>query len=336
MSKDLFEMCHAIDTEASRSRHGWTYCRSGSPALSDSEPCVVTIGAFDGVHRGHRSLVESALEDARGRGVRCVAVTFDPDPADVVGPSSMGTRLMRMADRRDTLLRLGVDSVVVVSFTADVARLEPQAFVDDVLLRTMRAVCVHVGSNFRFGRHGAGDVDVLAALGAQRGFDVTAHELLDASEEHISSTRIRQLLRSSRLEEANDLLGHWHFVRGTVLHGRGEGTSFGFPTANVECEPMDCLPAEGVYACYVVQGNLAWPAAANVGAPPTFAEARPAFLEANLIGFGGDLYGAEVTVLFVKWLRASREFDSLRELEKEVLANISWVRHNLGSQALEV
>ena len=336
MSKGMYEMCHAIDTEATRSRHGWTYCRSGSPALSDSEPCVVTIGAFDGVHRGHRSLVESALEDARGRGVRCVAVTFDPDPADVVGPSSMGTRLMRMADRRDTLLRLGVDSVVVVSFTADVARLDPQAFVDDVLLRTMRAVCVHVGSNFRFGRHGAGDVDVLAALGAQRGFDVTVHRLLDAGDEHISSTRIRQLLRSSRLEEANDLLGHWHFVRGTVLHGRGEGTSFGFPTANVECELTDCLPAAGVYACYVAQGNLAWPAAANVGAPPTFAAARPAFLEANLIGFSGDLYGAEVTVLFVKWLRPSREFDSLRELEKAVLANISWVRHNLGSQALEV
>ena len=123
---------------------------------------------------------------------------------------------------------------------------------------------------------------------------------------------------------------------GQFAHGRGEGTGFGFPTANVVCDPRACMPAEGVYACYVSQGGTAWPAAANVGAPPTFAGRRAAFLEANLLGFTGDLYGAEVAVSFVRWLRPSRVFDSLSELERVVLGNIEWVRRNLGDAPREL
>ena len=133
------------------------------------------------------------------------------------------------------------------------------------------------------------------------------------------------------------LLGRCHFVRGWVDHGRGEGTSFGFPTANVRCDARTCMPAEGVYACVVSDGSRAWPAAANVGAPPTFDTRHDAyFLEANLLGFEGDLYGSELAVTFVAWLRASRPFSSLEELERTVLSNIDWVRRNVGETGVEV
>ena len=336
MSAESLKMSCTIGSVETPFEHGRIFVKTGSPAFSAAESCVVTIGAFDGVHLGHRSLVESALFDARERGTRCIAVMFDPDPADVVGPKGCGERLMRIEDRRDTMLRLGVDAVAVLTFTASMASLGPRPFIEHVLLEMAPVVSVHVGSNFRFGCRGAGDTDTLHDLGGRYGFDVVVHELLDMGAGHVSSSRIRELLRTANLDGANALLGRSHFVRGRVLHGRGEGTSFGFPTANVQCEAADCLPCEGVYACYVVSGHTAWPAAANVGAPPTFSSSQPAFLEANLIGFAGDLYGAEVTVFFEKWLRASRVFDSLDELENVVLENISWVRHNLGDRALEV
>lgn len=195
---------------------------------------------------------------------------------------------------------------------------------------------VHVGENFRFGALGAGDAALLSACGEALGFDVVTHSLLERDGLPVSSTRVRTLLGEGRVSDAAVLLGRHHFVRGTVAHGRGEGTSFGFPTANVCCDPRFCLPCEGVYACLVTDGAWAWPAAANVGAPPTFDMHREAFLEANLLGFSGDLYGRELAVVFVEWLRASRTFSSLDELATVVLGNIGWVRDNLGDAGVRV
>ena len=152
----------------------------------------------------------------------------------------------------------------------------------------------------------------------------------------VSSSRIRSLLAQGDVSGIVSLLGRHHYVRGTVAHGRGEGTGFGFPTANVCSDARSCMPREGVYACIVTDGVRAWPSAANVGAPPTFTSHRDAFLEANLIGFEGDLYGRELVVIFVEWLRGSRTFSSLDELERVVLGNIDWVRQNVGDQCVEV
>ena len=298
-------------------------------AKTNKPDAVVAIGVFDGLHAGHRALIAHALEEARARGVSCVVVTFAPDPAEVVARPVPNTRLLSCADRLDALRGTGADEVVPLSFTPELAALPCERFVAEVLCTRMRPVSVHVGQNFRFGVRGSGDVQTLRVLGDRFGFEVHAHGLVASGGEPVSSTRIRGLLAAGRLREANDLLGRSHFVRGRVVHGRGEGTSFGFPTANVRCDPMDCLPAEGVYACYVMRGEDVWPAAANVGAPPSFSASEPAFLEANLIGFEGDLYDAEVVVTFEAWLRASRVFDSLEELEQTVLGNIAWVREHL-------
>ena len=312
---------------------------TGTPAYSISGDArclgyqnrvVVVAGVFDGLHRGHAQLVTHAVERAKRDSVPCVAVTFDPDPGEVLGYNSLSERLLFTPDRISGLTGWGVDAVITFSFTRDFAKLSPQAFLQDALCDVLSPTCVFVGENFRFGDAGAGDIQTLRDYGRQNGFDVMVEPLLCEREKPISATLIRNLLKDALLDEANELLGRCHYVRGRVEHGRGEGTGFGFPTANVRCDRHACMPAEGVYACYVSNGNTAWPAAVNVGAPPTFAAHEDAFLEANLLGFSGDLYGAEVAVSFVSWLRASRTFESVDELRNVVLGNIDWVREHLG------
>lgn len=298
---------------------------------------VAAIGAFDGLHLGHQALVARACEEAARRGAKACAVTFSPDPAEVLVGPRKGTELLTGEQRACGLLALGVDALMVVDFTAELASLSHEAFVRDVLGHLMGLSALVVGSDFRLGAGGAGTVPALSELGVHDGFDVIGVDLCSADGAAITATRIRRLVREGRVEAAAGLLGRCHRVTGTVEHGRGEGTGFGFPTANVSFSPATCLPEQGVYAGFVtafVHGRVtAWPAAINVGMPPTFSPAGEeprAFLEATLLGFEGDLYGARVSVTLVRWLRDSRPFDSVEELERVVLANVDWVRKTLG------
>ena len=300
-------------------------------------PAVVAIGAFDGFHLGHRSLIEGALRDARAHGWMCVAITFNPDPSRVVFPGGEELQLLAVDDRIRALATCGIDGVVALSFTMELARLTPEEFIDEALMPYVDVRVVHVGENFHFGYKAAGDVALLRALGGARGFEVCSYPLVQREVAPVSSTRIRQLLSEpGRIDDARRLLGRCHFVRGTIEHGRGEGKGFGFPTANVRCDEGSCMPAMGVYAGYVLMGNSAWPAAINVGAPVSFGLIEERFLEANLVGFEGDLYGMRATVIFVSWLRPARKFDSLDELVSVVNSNIDWVRENLGAGGIEV
>lgn len=313
-------------------------CKDEAVACDDSASgAVIAIGAFDGVHLGHQKLISAAIEEARRRGLPSIVVTFDPDPSEFLAGSKAERRLLSIADRVALIQALGVDDVMVLPFTSDLAQLSPEGFFDMLGQRIGTMAGVHVGSNFRFGRYGSGSVETLRELGRVRGFEVNAHQLLVVDGMPVSSTRIRGLLAKGEVEEAAALLGRCHYVRGHVRHGRGEGTAFGFPTANVRTDRRGCMPAEGVYACVVSDGVNAWPAAANVGAPPTFDSHRDdSFLEANLLGFEGNLYDRELSVVFVAWLRASRPFSSLEELERVVLGNIDWVRCNIGDSHVEV
>ena len=312
----------------------------GHGEIGPFDGAVIAMGVFDGLHLGHRSLLDCAKSEAKARDARLVVVTFSPDPADVLASPPHARHLLSDDDRVRGLLAIGVDAVLVLHFTSDLASRGPEAFVRDVFLREARPVAVHVGENFRFGYKASGTTSTLEELGRIYGFAVRVHKLVQGEGGTVSATRIRMLLEDGDLDMANALLLRCHYVRGKVEHGRGEGTSFGFPTANVWCDSHVCMPAEGVYGCYVTHGSKRWPAAANVGTPPTFAREgetnRGTFLEANLIGFDGDLYGEEVTVSFVSWLRGSRVFDTLDELERTVLGNIAWVRENLGEGEMEV
>lgn len=298
-------------------------------------PSVCAVGAFDGVHLGHRSLISSAILDAHESGSLSMAVIFDPDPARLLMPQTAPQDLLCIKDRIRFLLSLGLDAVACVAFTPEVAALSYEQFFDDYLFKLLFCKSIHVGTNFRMGAGGKGDVKALRAFTASYDTSVYAHELETAVGDTVSSTRIRALLASGSLDEATVLLRRAHIARGNVVHGRGEGTSFGFPTANIVVDEHAALPQEGVYACYVGDGKKLWPAAVNVGAPRTFGgvEGTP-LLEATLLGFDGNLYGVELTVFFVTWLRAPQKFSSLEELEQTVLGNINWVRQNLGEEEL--
>ncbi|MDO5119110.1 MAG: riboflavin biosynthesis protein RibF [Coriobacteriales bacterium] len=298
---------------------------------------VIAIGAFDGLHLGHRKLIKAAINDACRRNVPCFVITFEPDPEELFLGDEAPQRILSCEDRARMIAGIGVDGVIMLHFDAGLAAMGPTAFVKLVLCWLVKPVSMHVGNNFHFGYHGMGSSVTLRACGLLEHFEVHTHSLVERDGKTVSSTRIRELLsQPAGISEANELLSRCHFLRGTVKHGRGEGSSFGFPTANVDFPSRVCMPAQGVYAGYVVLGNAAWPAAINVGAPPTFGGDDDSFCEANLIGFDGDLYGNDVAVIFVEWLRASRTFDSLDELERVVLDNIEWVRTNLGDGRVEV
>ncbi len=305
-------------------------------AIGHERRFTCAIGAFDGFHRGHRALLARAREEADRAGARLAVVTFSPDPARVLDGADAARDLLCVEDRERALLGSGVDLLVTVDFTTALAALTYERFVCDVLEALVELTGLVVGSDFRLGALGAGTVDALTELGRARGFDVVGMSLADALGGPVTASRIRGLVAAGKVEEATGLLGRCHFVRGQVEHGRGEGTGLGFPTANVRVDAHACLPAEGVYAGFVVvpdEGALvAWPAAINVGKPLTFepgAEGQ-AFLEATLLGFSGDLYGENVRVVFARWLRAPERFSSVDELERVVLGNVEWVRRTLG------
>ncbi|MEE8724030.1 MAG: riboflavin biosynthesis protein RibF [Atopobiaceae bacterium] len=315
---------------------GILLCRHDVNVTPDSG-CVCVIGAFDGVHLGHQALIGQACDEARIRGLISVIVTFDPDPAYVIGEGRPCTRLLESADRLTILALQGADAVFCLRFTPELAHTSWRTFALEVLKRHFTPVSVHVGTNFRFGAQGRGDPVSLSVLGAEQAFEVHAHELVSCDGTVVSATRIRRLIRNGKVSEASRLLGRYHFVRGRVVRGRGEGTSFGFPTANVEVDPLACMPAEGVYGGWVASADRAWPAAINVGAPLTFETCeRPSFFEAFLIGFSGDLYGHDIAAAFVRHRRGDRRFTSMSQLKLEIAKDSEWVQKNIGTTCVEL
>ena len=303
-------------------------------ALSALGAAVAVIGAFDGVHRGHRALIDAALADARARGMRAVAVTFDPDPDTVVAPRP-AAKLTARADRLALLAASGVDAVLVIPFTRALSRLDHAAFFTDVLFACCDVRAVHVGSDFRLGRGGASTVAVMRGWCAERGIELFGHELLRSGDEVVSASNIREHLAAGELDAAARELGRRYLLRGTVVHGRGEGAGMGFPTANIAYDPALQVPAEGVYGGIALVGDAAWPAAVNVGVPPMFADnAASAALEANLIGFSGDIYGGAISIAFARRLRGLVRVSTRDELVRTVLDDIDSVKRELGEDGV--
>ena len=281
---------------------------------------AITIGAFDGVHRGHRQVIKTLKALAAERGLRTVVVTFDRHPASIVRPESAPLLLTDLDQKLELLAECGVDATFVVRFDEQRALQTAAEFVAEDLVGLLNAKLITVGSDFHFGTKRAGNVALLVEMGVQLGFETLAHELVDLngqpSTESVSSTRIRGALRGGDLESANAMLGRPHEVRGIVGHGDGRARDLGFRTANLAIPETICLPADGIYAgwCRTPDGvNRA--CAISLGRRPTFYEfADTSLLEAHLIDFDADLYGEELAVQFVSHLRDELKFDSIDAL----------------------
>jgi riboflavin kinase / FMN adenylyltransferase len=298
------------------------------------ERAVITIGAYDGVHRGHRAVIDQVRRRAQELDARSVVVTFDRHPASVVRPESAPRLLTSLEQKMELLEATGVDAVVVVPFDEHQADESPESFVERVLVGCLNTQLIVVGEDFHFGRHRQGNVDLLRKMGVDSGFDVEPVELVprhDGVDESVSSTAIRRALAGGDITLANTMLGHSHEVRGTVFEGDKRGRLLGFPTANVGVPNGMCLPADGVYAGWYERPNGdVHPCAINLGRRPTFYEhADASLLEAHLIGVDVDLYGERAVVRFEHFLRSERKFDGVDALIAQLTHDVDHARQLL-------
>jgi len=286
---------------------------------------VVTIGVFDGVHRGHQQTIGHAVARAAELGLRAVVVTFDPHPAEVIRPGSRPAVLTTPRRKAELLEQLGVDDLCVLPFTRDLSRSEPAEFVHDVLVEHLHAALVVVGENFRFGHRAAGDVALLAELGNRFGFGVEPEALLAEKDTTFSSTYIRACVAAGDVAAAAGALGRPHRVDGVVVRGDQRGRALGFPTANLETVPHVAVPADGVYAGWLVRAGESLPAAVSVGTNPTFS-GRERRLEVYVLDFADDLYGEHVAVDFAAYLRPTETFDVVDDLVARIEGDVRETR----------
>ena len=289
---------------------------------------VVTIGAYDGVHRGHRAILAQVRAMADAAGTAAAVVTFDRHPATVVRPESAPKLLTDLDQKLELLAAEEVDVCVVVHFDEHRARQSADDFVGEVLVDCLAARAVVVGHDFHFGHRRGGDVALLRRRGEELGFEVHDLRLVGDGAEPISSTRIRALLSAGEVEAAAGLLGRPYQVRGTVGRGDARGRRLGYPTANVTVPPAILLPADGIYAgWYQRPGGEVHRAAISLGRRPTFhpGATRPV-LEAHLLDFDGQLYGEAARVRFVTRLRGEERFDSGDELVAQMSRDVEAAR----------
>jgi len=293
---------------------------------------VVTVGNFDGVHLGHRRVVTRAREVADAQGVPVVAVTFNPHPMAVLRPEHAPTTLTSIEDRAALLAEAGVDAVLALPFTREVAGWSPEEFVDRILVDLLHAAAVVVGANFRFGHRAAGDVAMLTAAGADRGFTVVGVPL-DGGPQVWSSTYVRTCLAAGDVAGAAEALGRPVTVRGVVVRGEQRGRELGYPTANVPTGTGAATPADGVYAGWLrrLDTGETFPAAISVGTNPTFDGQRDRRVESYVLDRDDlELYGVEVEVTFVERLRGMVRFDSVDELVATIKDDVARARELLA------
>src|SRR4029078_1564695 len=318
------------------------------PARARGARPIVALGNFDGLHRGHQKIVERVCRQAREQGATAIVMTFDPHPPRIVRPDKAPPLLMTNAQRVEALRKAGVDGVAFVRFTKEMSQWDPEHFVRDVIAGWLHPAEVWVGGNFLFGHDRSGNFSLLRSLGPRYGFRPAQLALGPRSgfraeqiapvryrDFVVSSTRVRRLVTEGRVDEAAALLGHYHFVDGTVvagarrgppvravtvLPGAGRGRSIGVPTANLATE-NELLPPLGVYATAVTIGRTIHRAITNIGVRPTFETGGASTTEAHVFGLDEDLYGRELRLSFVLRLRAEQAFPDVPSLVAQIRAD---------------
>jgi riboflavin kinase/FMN adenylyltransferase len=297
---------------------------------------VLTIGNFDGLHVGHRAIMEIVIERARALDGEAVVFTFHPHPRKVLRPDRAPRLLTTIEQKAELLEQAGVDVLIVEPFDRDFAATSPDRFVEEYIYRRIRPMEVYVGYDFHFGRDREGSMRLLTETGPRLGFAVTIIPEVTQGERDVNSTRIRDLLEEGQVDEAGELLGRPFSVRGVVVKGDGRGRGIGFPTANLDAE-NEVLPAAGVYAGELrfldggepPRGSLK-AAVANVGVRPTFRDDQGFLAEAHLIDFEGDLYGRRVELAFRHRLRSEQKFPDVEALREQIARDVAEARRRIA------
>jgi len=302
--------------------------------ITPGRPCAVTIGVFDGVHRGHQHLVRLLLERARQDGLATVAITFNPHPRTVLRPGTAVTYLTSLEERVELLQGLGIDSVAVLPFTSELAQLSPSEFLA-MLVEELGMRLLMVGPDFALGRNRAGTISVMRATGEKLGFSVEVAPLLAEDDEKVGSTLVRHALSQGDLERVGRLLGRPFSLRGPIISGDRRGRTLGFPTANIAIGLDRALPAFGIYVTRAHIRESSYEACTSIGVRPTFdVELRPT-VEAFVIDFDQDVYGEELRLDLLHRLRAEIKFDEVDELvaqmHRDIKATRDWFRADASS-----
>jgi riboflavin kinase / FMN adenylyltransferase len=286
---------------------------------------VLALGNFDGVHRGHRKILERLRRVAGERGATSVVMTFDPHPPRVVRPDKAPPLIMTKTQKLEALEDAGVQGAAIVRFTHELSQWDPETFVRNVLVEWLRVSEVWVGANFLFGHDRSGNFSLLRSLGARYGFKAEKIDPVRYKDFVVSSTRVRRLVSEARVDEASALLGHPYFIDGMVVHGDQRGRTIGFPTANL-CSDNELIPPHGVYATTAIIDGIVRPSLTNIGTRPTVDTSGKTTIETHIFDFDRDLYGMKVRLAFVQRLRDERAFDSLDGLKSQIAADCSRAR----------
>ena len=292
----------------------------------------LTIGSFDGVHLGHQQIIRQITAGAHAIGVPAVVLTFYPHPSVVLRGNRNAFYLTLPEEKAATLAEMGVDYVITHPFDRQVASIEPHTFIE-TLKHHLGFSQLWVGYDFALGKNRSGDVPRLKELGSEYGFSVQLVDAFQLGGGIVSSSRIRTALDNGEINAVTELLGRRYTVRGTVIRGDGRGSQIGVPTANLEVEQERAIPGAGVYACFVTSMGIRYPAVTNIGVRPTFEqEAVPARVETHILDFNQDLYGEQIEVEFVDYLRAEQRFESIDALIAQIQSDIQTARKILAAQ----
>ncbi len=293
-------------------------------------PTAVTVGKFDGIHRGHQALISALKADAAEHNLKTVLVTFDRHPDALLNPSRLKWPLIGPQQKAALISEAGLDALLTLTFDEVLAQQSAQDFVQETLVDGLHAKIVIVGEDFRFGSGGAGDVSLLHELGQQLGFEVRVIPSATEGGLKVSTSAIRELLDLGDVAQAASLLGRVHTTVGVIEHGLKIGRTIGFPTANMSREAEGYLPLDGVYAGWLVADGVRYPAAHSVGINETF-QAVPRLVESHILDRKDlDLYDKNVTLEYVDFVRPSAKFDGVESLVAEINRDLDKIRNILG------
>lgn len=306
---------------------------TGTTKYHMEQPSAVSLGKFDGLHRGHQKLIRHVLEQKKA-GLSAVIFTFEKNPTRILSGLS-GQNIMTNEERKNMLEAAGVDELLECPFVPELSHMEPERFVEEILVRQLKAVFVAVGEDFRFGYQRRGDYRLLQKLGERYGFRTEVIQKEQSHGRDISSTYVREALHEGNIPLANELLGYRYFVSGEVLHGRQIGRTLGLPTTNLLPPEEKLLPPNGVYLTRTLTEDGEHYGITNIGYKPTVGGETRKGVETFMFDFDGDLYGRHLTVEFMEFERPEQKFKSLEELKARILSDVYWGKSKIYVKSYE-